>query len=421
MPSAFDFATANTKRLITLPFYLVASAVALVSPRSRRLWVFGRQVGIGEAPLTLLLEARRRPTPLRLVWLASRTDDLEVARSLGIEAYPKNSARATWLTMRAGVTVVAYGLGDVVRYCAPGSFIVYTGHGPAVKHIHLDAPGGARVKAGLLTSAGQVVFRTAFWSAGRLIKMVPAASQTVAAHFTSAWRWKDGNRVVVTGDPRCDVLLGDPEDNRRTARATLGRALGETGLPSRLVIWAPTWRDEQPTPRGPWHGEQERLRRLLQALDAWFVVRAHPFKDDLEDSLDVPPRVKFLSPSRLTDLNTTLSAFDVLITDYSGVAVDYALLNRPQIFYAPDLLEYQRSRGLYEPYATFTGGLWHESWSSVLTELERVLSDAAAHSENVDRTSASIRSLYFDDLQGPAAPRVVDAIMQSVLGGGVRA
>ena len=46
-----------------------------------------------------------------------------------------------------------------------------------------------------------------------------------------------------------------------------------------------------------------------------------------------------------TDLNAYLGICDVLVTDYSSVASDYLLLNRPIVLFAPDIDKYRGSRG----------------------------------------------------------------------------
>ena len=70
---------------------------------------------------------------------------------------------------------------------------------------------------------------------------------------------------------------------------------------------------------------------------------------------------------------------DVLVTDYSSVAFDYVLLDRPAVFYMPDLEQYQAERGffyeleeyLYGPVAQDTSALIKAILAGDLYEEER--------------------------------------------------
>ena len=72
-----------------------------------------------------------------------------------------------------------------------------------------------------------------------------------------------------------------------------------------------------------------------------------------------------------TDLNAYLGTCDVLVTDYSSVASDYLLLNRPIVLFAPDIDKYRGSRGfLFDPIEMQPGVLTRSK-----TELYALLSD----------------------------------------------
>lgn len=47
------------------------------------------------------------------------------------------------------------------------------------------------------------------------------------------------------------------------------------------------------------------------------------------------------------DVSELLCLADVLITDYSSIMFDYALLDRPMVFHTPDLDAYAAERGSY--------------------------------------------------------------------------
>lgn len=403
----FTFAE-NRTRLVRAPLYAVMGLVGLLFPRDPDLWVFGRRNGVGEGPLAVLTAAGALEPRIRRVWIAQGPEQQREALDLGLESYLASSVQAWWVTLRAGVLVLAYGLGDVVRPCAPGAHIVQTWHGAPLKRIRLDSP----VSLGQ-TPFGRVgawAFAGLFKAAGRIIGTVPTSSILVAERFQSAWGWPDRKRIAVLGDPRCDVLLrADPATVRDEARRALAKHWGVSALPQHLVLYAPTWRDGGTGPAFRREDLTEKARKQLADADCWLVLRAHPWGSaagSIEESdPDLP--VRFASPVELGDINQVLAAFDVLITDFSAIAVDYSLLVKPQVFYAPDLAAYISSRGLYEDYERFTGGHFHDSWANVLAEVHRVLTDPEEGRENVEQTSAQILDRYHDFRDGRAAERLV--------------
>ena len=58
-------------------------------------------------------------------------------------------------------------------------------------------------------------------------------------------------------------------------------------------------------------------------------------------------RHRTLDVSRVQDVNLLYHAADVLVTDYSSVMFDFALLRKPIVFYTFDYAEYLSTRGTY--------------------------------------------------------------------------
>ena len=58
--------------------------------------------------------------------------------------------------------------------------------------------------------------------------------------------------------------------------------------------------------------------------------------------------------------NDMLAVTDVLITDYSSIFIDFLATGRPVLFYAPDIAEYESSRGFYLPFEDWPGPVCRE-------------------------------------------------------------
>ena len=408
----FSFASGNTKKLAALPLYALGAVASVFVPRLDGHWVFGCGSGIGEGSLALYRYASGANTGLHLTWLARDERDLAAAAALGIPAVLKMSRRGFWLTLRARVAVVTHGFGDVNRFGQRGAVVVQLWHGIPLKLIQLDSAATTRISVPVVSAQVRGLLRRFYRRGYRAIALMPAASELAAARLATAFALPT-DRIVVTGDPRDDVLSrGGPLERARTARTALGAALGIALDDSRILLYAPTWRDGEPDPSVPTADEWSRIDTWLRDSGARLVVRPHPNGvGDYESGIAGSDRIHLLSPARQSDLTPILDAADLLITDYSSVAFDYSLTGGPIFFIAPDEENYTASRGLYEPYREFTGGREVSSWSGILDQLERFDADpewaAVVHAH-----SAALESRHFAFRDGRNTERVYSELVR---------
>ncbi|MGD2202544.1 CDP-glycerol glycerophosphotransferase family protein [Microbacterium maritypicum] len=382
--ASFSFGTGNAAKLLRIPLYAVGRIGTLLLPRGRR-WVFGCGAGVGDGALALQRYASEAGHDT--VWLtASEREDRDAA-ALGIRTVRKSGLRGWWTTARAGVLVVTHGLGDVNRYANGGAFVVQLWHGIPLKRIGLDSPATTQVPnvpaAALLRRAVGILYR----AAAQRIRVLPAASHRARGRLESAFGLGD-DRVVVTGEPRVDVLsAGSAEHVRSAASALLRSVVGEIPDTARTILYAPTWRDGASDPAVPTAEEWIRIVRVLEEHDAVLFVRSHP----LGEGGYAPPlpsrRVHALGAATLPDVTPALAAFDVLVTDYSSLAYDVGLLRMPVLFLAPDAEEYARTRGFYGRYDDVAGPDAATDWAELLAQLEALLEDTAAHDAASERSA----------------------------------
>lgn len=400
----FDFAKGNARKLLSLPLYALGALASLVVPRSRDRWVFGCGTGIGEGSLELYRYLRATHPELRLTWLARDDADVAAASDLGIEATPKSRRQGLWLTLRARVAVVTHGFGDVNRYGTRGAFVVQLWHGIPLKLIQLDSP--ATMTIGIPGAARLRGLLRRFYRRGyRGIGLMPAASVLVADRLRTAFGL--GDQLVVTGDPRDDVLSrGTAQERRSTARRAVFAALGLADAGERVILFAPTWRDGEPDPDAPDPEQWRAIAAQLESSRSLLVVRPHPLGvGDYSAGPAASGRILMLGSDRATTVTALLPAFDALITDYSSIAYDYSLTGGPIFFLAPDEESYTLSRGLYEPYREFSGGNEVRSWAGLLAQLARFDSDRQWAAE-VLRHSEMLRDSHFAYRDGHNTARV---------------
>jgi CDP-glycerol glycerophosphotransferase (TagB/SpsB family) len=222
------------------------------------------------------------------------------------------------------------------------------------------------------------------------------------------------DRVVVTGDPRDDVLCqGSAQERRARAHSVLSRLLPlDEFRGCRLLLYAPTWRDGERDPGVPSAAQWIRIARYLQATDSVLLVRPHPLGvGEYAAGTSASDRILLLTARQLSDITPVLPAVDTLITDYSSIAYDFALTGSRIVFLAPDLPHYIQSRGLYQEYSEFSGGSEVSSWDGVVDLLELCEGDPKLAAE-MTRHVEKLRDEHHEFRDGRNTERVYLEIRQ---------
>lgn len=211
--------------------------------------------------------------------------------------------------------------------------------------------------------------------------------------------------LVRCGYPRNDRLVrarATDESRGRFPRPALAAGLG---IPDhrQVVLYAPTFRGM------PKKGRPTRLpldvRRFAERFGDEYVllVRAHYLESA---ALPVCPPGTVIDVSAHHDVSELLCLADALITDYSSIMFDYALLDRPMVFFAPDLDAYVAERGSYFDLRAEAPGPVAESEAELLRVMGELKKSDTAHRE--DRARFAEKFGGFES--GQAARTAVDVL-----------
>ena len=393
--ASFSFGAGNARKLASIPLYAAGRLATLLIPRSRDEWVFGCAVGIADGALELWNVAAEHGVPA--VWLVANEREEADAAARGIRTVRKSSLRGFWRTARARVVVVTHGFGDVNRYAVSGAFVVQLWHGIPLKRIGLDSPETVRPPARLPRPVGALVRRglaVMYRAAAQRIDVLPAASHLVRGRLESAFGLPD-ERVPVTGEPRVDVLSrGEAAERRSAARAGIDEAAGLLDPASRLVLYAPTWRDGERDPAIPDDAQWRTIVDALERHDAVLLVRSHPLGAGEYEPPFPTTRVRRLGSDVVPDVTPLLPGLDVLVTDYSSLAFDASLVPLPTLFLAPDVEAYGRRRGFYGRFIDVAGDDWSADWDGLVAQLDAVLGDDGVRGERAARAQRLSRRVH---------------------------
>ncbi|CAL9460451.1 Teichoic acid poly(glycerol phosphate) polymerase [Streptomyces sp. enrichment culture] len=276
----------------------------------------------------------------------------------------------------------------------PGSVHVHTHHGTPLKYAGadlLEKPG-----ARLHFDVPQMLRRADRWDYGLVANRHSELvwERAFPCHFTS----------LRSGSPRNDVLVRGDEERARAARERLGIPEGDT-----VVLYAPTRRDYRRD------GLVERIDLARFAADLGegrtLVVRLHPtLADGPARGLglsELHRRGVLVDATDEPEVQDVLLAADVLVTDYSSLMFDYALLDRPVVVHADDWDAFRASRGAYLDVTAEAPGHVTRSYR----ELAWLFASGTWADEESARLRAAFRERFCEYDDGRAAERVVRAVM----------
>jgi CDP-glycerol glycerophosphotransferase (TagB/SpsB family) len=253
---------------------------------------------------------------------------------------------------------------------------------------------GAFKKFGLSVSQPESIRRRVI-AGNKNLTYVICSSPDIVHIYAEAFGVEKG-KVLPLGSPRTDYFFEshDLEGMREKFDREHPECRGK-----KLILYAPTFRDNPQ--------EDEKLlesfdfKKFNSELGSEYalLIRLHP---QIHSS-----KLKTDGAANMTDypnVSELILLCDLLITDYSSICMDFALLGKPSCFYAFDLKSYAAERQFYFDYEAYVPG----SVSKTFSELIRTIKDKDFKMEKIEK----FRLFNFDNANGKAAQRVVDRVLK---------
>ncbi|MCH5317018.1 MAG: CDP-glycerol glycerophosphotransferase family protein [Eubacterium sp.] len=210
----------------------------------------------------------------------------------------------------------------------------------------------------------------------------------------------DESRIKPVGVPRTDMLFDTNYRNEAVERL-YGKEPRLKG--KKICLFAPTFRGNSVND-GCYPKEFLDIKRLADDLgEDWAIIlKYHPFiKNPPEIPDEIEDRVFDFGDER--EINDILFITDVLVTDYSSVIFENAVLGNPCVLYAPDLADYEGERGFYFEYDAYSCGR--------VVKSENELAEAIKNAENNTKKSEEFRKRFVSLCDGNSSRRFVEEII----------
>lgn len=213
----------------------------------------------------------------------------------------------------------------------------------------------------------------------------------------------DDHVIVPTGIPRTDVFFD--EEYKARVRQEFYEKYPQL-KDKRIILFAPTF-------RGMLKGDayypfaKFDVGKIMANLsdDDVLIIKHHPFVTKKHPvPAEYQDRVYDFSDD--VEINDLLLITDLIISDYSSLVFEAALIKIPMIFYVFDYVQYVRERDFYFDLDVYAPG-------KLVTTQQEII-DAIKNNDFNEHKIAPFAEMFFDHQDGNSTQRVVDLIYKAL-------
>jgi CDP-glycerol glycerophosphotransferase (TagB/SpsB family) len=245
--------------------------------------------------------------------------------------------------------------------------------------------------------------------------LLAASPFMVDQMYERAYRLKHLYRgqIIEEGYPRIDrqFLSGEAAAAARVRLAAAGIDLRGR----KVILYAPTWKGTNfNRPEDDAAELIARVAELASQIDTERYVVLLKTHQVVHKFATHRPELRGLLVPNEIPTNVVLGVSDILITDYSSVFFDFLPLERPILFFTPDIDDYAGYRGLYIEPEEWPGPVVR-SVGELAGELIRL--DQLGVSIDTARKHAIMRARFCLHEDGNATARIIDIVFRRNEGG----
>ncbi|HPV70767.1 MAG TPA: CDP-glycerol glycerophosphotransferase family protein [Candidatus Magasanikbacteria bacterium] len=384
------------KKVITLLNLILSWLIyglSFLVPKDKRVWIFigwhknkEREI-FADNSKYLFLYCYKYRQDKKIIWIGQDKKISKILDKEGLTSYPINSLRGIYYSLRANYTFVDALLNLKNWRYSGNSKIIQLWHGKGLKKSGFDSPYSIK-------KYNKLLFPNLFTKFFKTI----ATSKITAKLMSSTFKIDEKN-VLITGLPRNDIFFIDlPGKNIDLNSDMENKVKNNDG---EKILYAPTFRPDGSNPLDQWDFKKtddllrEKNYYLFIQLHPKFAVKNYAVQKNLKNIFFVKPGYDFYP---------LLKNFNLLITDYSSLYIDFLLLDKPIIFFTYDLEKYSKEMGLHNDFIINSPGIHSKNFSELLMNLANFKKDPQRNRRLLIKSN-----LYeFDD--GKASQRILEGL-----------
>lgn len=222
------------------------------------------------------------------------------------------------------------------------------------------------------------------------------SSDNVKTFYEDAFQI-DKKKIMSFGIPRMDYYFKNHDLNLLRKKFDDRYPLAKN---KKIILYTPTFRDNEKDNNVFNFLNLKKFNNLL-SNEYVLVLRLHPkinkfFNEEIKDD-------EFIDCTNFKNEQELLLLADILITDYSSIMIEFAMLNKPIIFFAYDLDNYiKNDRGFYFDYSNVPGTIVKNS-----DDLINIIKENNFNNKD----NSKFLKMQFNLLDGNSSARIVDFIL----------
>ncbi len=341
--------------------YLFEDIVFLLShfiPKQKNLWLFGSWFGstFNDNSKYMYLYILKNHPEINAYWVTKNKDVYEKLNKIGLPVLKSSSLKGFIYSLRAKVYIMSSSVGDICGYCYTDKNLgIQLWHGVGIKKIGYSTDFGSFPPFYKLK-------RKIFPFMANIYKfdIVISTSELWQKRFSEAFNIPIQS-IPITGQPRCDIFYKKTPEKKDYIQ----------------ILFTPTHRKQghgEIKSIIPTEEELEKINNFLKKKNAILKLKLHYY-----DMKHLPKNIKYsnikvINFDPMYDIQEELLNTDILLVDYSGIYFDFLLLDRPVVFTAFDLEDYEKNdQGFYEPFENIAAGKIAKNWEEVLEGIEEAV------------------------------------------------
>jgi len=231
-------------------------------------------------------------------------------------------------------------------------------------------------------------------------------------------------KFVITGAPRTDILNKQLTKNNNKIKKLFPKI--NFGKNPKNILYAPSHRDgnyfkhKKSTAPAFFNFDDYDFNKIYNNAtqnNIHYLIRTHsidymlkPELFNMDGKLIESSFVHFLSSEILPDELEIADNIDLIITDYSGIYLDFLLIDIPVLFYPYDIVEYSKYRGLMFEFGLVTPGPTVNTLEKLLTESNKLMNDSKYYKKEREM----IKNLYFKFQDFNSSERIMNLISSHI-------